>query len=208
MTQENMNLENLNLQDPVVKKVLARANCLLSNESFTALQNEFSNEEIVILAQKILELHNQKETFDKNLIAREVKFLRTFVPKNSQIFALINPWFKKINQILAKMNDTRPNYGWVILRNKDQSADFNQNFREMGDKHWDLALFCIINNLSLEQEELFLNNYDEYYLSYFENHKLLVSYYLVLLFNFCESIYGKGLNTKLFQKVKSKLQLK
>ncbi|WP_051617783.1 hypothetical protein [Mycoplasmopsis iners] len=148
----------------------------------------FNNEKSLIKAAKLmLEIHESKLPVGKNKLAWAIKKYRMIFNQLGYKIEVLDKYFKRINTILSKSNNTRiTNLFWFnsnLIEDNDQIKLNDSQFLMNGDKHFDLASFIVLNNLNDKEEKIFLDSYNTYWEEYLIQQKILVAYFYLLYFN-------------------------
>ncbi|ADE19492.1 phosphotransferase [Mycoplasma crocodyli] len=144
-------------------------------------------DELKIIADQLYELHNSKVKFPPSNHAARVKKYRKILNERGINLPVINDYFKRINNILAKSKKDVPLHNDLWNRNmikKDNKIYFiDWEYATMGDRHFDLAYFICSSNLTEKEEKEFLDQYHNYWEDYLIQQKILVNYLIVLWIN-------------------------
>ncbi|EFF41608.1 phosphotransferase [Mycoplasmopsis alligatoris] len=150
-------------------------------------QPEPSEENLKIIANQLYELHNSKTKFPSSNHAARVKKYRQIINEKKLNIPVLNDYFKRVNNILAKSKKDVPLHNDLWTRNmikKDGKIFFiDWEYATMGDRHFDLAYFICSSELNQEQEKIFLEEYHNYWEDYLIQQKILVNYLVVLWVN-------------------------
>lgn len=146
---------------------------------------EPTNENLILIAQHLTELHNSDLILPPTNHAARVKFYRKQLKEKNINIQALNDFYKAINLTLSRMDKNKPLHNDLWLTNMIEDENHNIFFCDWeyatyGDIHFDLAYFIESSQLNNEQEKIFLNaykNYDPYILL---RHKILVNYLVIL----------------------------
>lgn len=179
-----IDIENLNFD--FVPKLISENDKEIRREFIDgeSLYN-FSKNDLEQIADNLLLLHNSKAKFAKNNIIDRVKKYRKILTSKSIKIKIIEDSYKLINNILSSMFTTTPIHGdlWqenIIKSTNNELFFIDWEYSHMGDHHYELAYFIESVGLNKEQEEIFLNKYDDYNEAYLIKHKILVNYLIIL----------------------------
>ena len=125
-----------------------------------------SNEDLTQLAQLIRKIHKSDVKLPKNNLRERIKtYLRVIHDKYVHVPEIEDNW-KLMMNLLAKMGNKNPVHNDIWWQNilKDSNNKLwlvDWEYATMGDKHFDLAYYIESALLNEEQEEVFLNAYNE-----------------------------------------------
>lgn len=147
-----------------------------------------SQEDLQIIAKQMLELHNSKIQLGEFLLKKRVVEYRNILRDKNIKIPIVEQAFKKMNLMLKNMYKTTPVHGdlWQmnIIKTKENKIYFvDWEYSHMGDHHFDVAYFIESYNLTPEQEEVFLTEYDDYSPEILKKHKAFVHYLHILWLN-------------------------
>ncbi|EGV00169.1 phosphotransferase [Mycoplasmopsis columbina] len=146
---------------------------------------ELNEKNLRKIAKNFKTLHESNIKFPKNTMARRIKMYRQQVNELGRKIDVLDKYYKRINNILAKSNTTRPihndlYFSNIILDENEKLYFVDWEYASMGDKHFDLALFICASDLNKEQEKIFLNEYDTYWEEYLIQQKILACYFIII----------------------------
>lgn len=168
-----------------VPKLIENDQDIISWEWIDSKEIILDDKLLIQVAKNLKTLHDSKLEFPKNNLAARVKNYQKIIREKGLKIPVIDKYFRRINNILAKSLKNRPlhndlfTFNFLIDKN-DKLYFVDWEYATMGDKHFDLAYFICSAHLTKEQEEVFLNEYDSYWEEYLIQQKILV-YYLVIL---------------------------
>ncbi|VEU75805.1 PTS lichenan-specific IIA component domain protein [Mycoplasmopsis maculosa] len=146
---------------------------------------DLSSENLIKIAKLLKILHNSKLKFPASNHASRVKKYLQIIKEKGIKKQVLNDYYKQITTTLAKMDKNIPSHNDLWLMNiledkKNKLFICDWEYATMGDKNFDLAYFIESANLTSEQEDVFLNEYDDYNYIYVLRHKILVNYLVIL----------------------------
>ncbi|MGZ9755433.1 phosphotransferase [Mycoplasma sp. 6243] len=146
---------------------------------------DFSTSDLHQIADNFRKLHDSGLKFPKTNHAARVKEYRRIIRDKGLKVPVIDEYYKRINNILSHSENNRPLHNDLWSGNivKDEQGKIyfvDWEYASMGDKHFDLAYFICGSFLNPEQEQIFLDRYENYWEEYLIQQKIFV-YYLVIL---------------------------
>ncbi|UUD35674.1 phosphotransferase [Mycoplasmopsis caviae] len=147
---------------------------------------EYWNDEnnIIQVANNLKILHSSKLKFPASNHAARIKEYRKILQEKKIKLKVLDDFYRPINMTLSRMRKDTPLHNdlWffnMIVKNK-KVYFIDWEYSSLGDKHFELAYYIEANELSNEQEKLFLETYGNYDYIYLLRHKILVNYIVIL----------------------------
>ncbi|WP_025755233.1 phosphotransferase family protein [Mycoplasmopsis cricetuli] len=168
-----------------VPELLENSNETIKFRWIDSIQYQFNDSLLKKMADNLRELHDSKLDFPKTNHAARVKEYRKILKNKNINIEVLNKYYKRINLILSHSQNNRPLHNDlfqtnILLDKNNKLWIVDWEYASMGDKHFDLAYFITSNNLSEKQEEIFLNQYENYWEEYLYQQKIFI-YYLIIL---------------------------
>ena len=147
--------------------------------------NQAEDQDLVQLANHLKKIHNSDLKLAPFLIKKRIVTYRKIYNEKKIKIPIMEKLYRKINLILKNMDKTTPVHGdlWQqnILKTKaNQLYLIDWEYSHMGDRHFELAYIIEAFKMTNEQENVFLNAYEDYNPHFLKNHKILVNYLTIL----------------------------
>ena len=147
--------------------------------------NNPNDDDLKQIAKNLKILHNSNVVFAKFNLRKRVEEYRKIMQQKQIKIEIVEKLYRKINLILKNMDHSTPVHGDLyqanILKDKNNNLFFiDWEYSHMGDRHYELAYWIEASRLNKEQEELFLNEYQDYDEYILRKHKVFVNYLTVL----------------------------
>ncbi len=145
-----------------------------------------TNEDLEQLVSILKTLHNSEIKFAKSNIRKRINAYRKVLNEKKIRIPILEILYKKINNILKKIDTTKPIHGDlyrtnIIKRNSDNKLFLvDWEYSHMGDIHYELAYIIEAYDFDKEKEEFFLSLYQDYDLKLLRYNKILVNYITIL----------------------------
>ncbi|MGL5308915.1 MAG: phosphotransferase [Metamycoplasmataceae bacterium] len=140
---------------------------------------------LIKIAENIKVIHTSKSKFPPFNIAARIKEYRKILKEKNIEIPILNDYYKRINYILKNQDKFTPIHSDIWDQNLIETSGgklyiIDWEYAHMGDKHFELAYIIESLRLTTEQENVFLNHYNDYNYRFINNHKELVNYLIIL----------------------------
>ncbi|UUM19038.1 phosphotransferase [Mycoplasma sp. 1018B] len=143
-----------------------------------------SKENLTLIAQNMLILHNSNLVFPKTNHFKRINWYWKQLKRKNINLEVIDKYKYLIEKILKQQNNNWPLHNDLWTNNllkKDHKIYFiDWEYASMGDFHFELAYFITLSNLNYEEEEYFLKKYKNFDQTKLIENKILVNYLVIL----------------------------